>query len=1046
MTSCVKEDFGTSDSVVEGQPAVIRLGYGSQSSEIIMTKGVMTELDEDRVNSLRVLVFDANTGSLVTDHTFVGDALKGKSASDNYSSGYVELATTSGKRKVFGIANSVNNADFTIDLSNVKSINDLEKLTVTQNNAIISRGANFLMSGWYNDKSVMEKTSDADLLATIITIPAGNSTEEHKRIKLSRLDAKVEFEFVEGQSIDFTPLSYAVYNVPKMSYLCGYDDETGAAAALGQGYAYNTNSFTSTAANFDNATNSKAFGFYMMESNLLHPERSASTFAQRDLKDKGDANTLGPGNANDNGIYDGTGAADYVGGEWNGEWAYANKYSTYVQIKGRIEYPSGNDFISADVIYNIHLGNFGDSADGGGNGYNDFSTRRNTHYTYTVTVNGANDIRVEVENKNEQMPAAEGTVVIANGQIYTVDSHYSSRILEFSKTDFTSEDDIKNLTWYVSTPYSSGMPDNERNYENTLDFKWVEFYPHTSAITSTDSYTSYINYLKDLGATDDTLDDYRIYVDDLVGKLKAWYMGTSGNDFEGADAVYVTAFVNEFYYEKGTGNAPSGGSGTADELRDMWKKVVNADDRYLHILCDVHHSVDGSSLSMGSAYSIFQHSIQTIYNTDASLTDLKYAWGTEMINEEKTDEITALYGTDNVDGRLYGLINSTSTNHTFNGRYNTATIWGNSQAWSASSNSKLKESYYGPILRSTDLSTSANPAIYSCMTRNRDNDGNGVLDYDEMHWYLAAIDQYLGIHIGEQGLNKDARLYSSDAYEKNAFHYISSTVGLYNNKTNGGTIFWAEEACATSPGDVNWRGEAQQYAIRCLRNLGADTDAISTMGSAVQHYSTIQKLDDGTAAITSNYLNTQSMRAKTYAEGEQYPIGDEFSEQNRPHVQFIIASDNSSYETTGNWGGTTTQKSYTYSDVKDFIESGDLTKVCPDGYRVPYARELALMFVLNPSDADNNSHNGEFIDWSNDGNTNAVETYWLSCTYSKFGYYGDKTYYDNGRLKEAIAATGNNTITLNNLGDSGIIRCVKDNINYAPQTPAMTLNDGGSGI
>lgn len=1036
VCSCIKENFNA-DSIAEGKPALICLGYGSNSAQIIMTKGIMTELDEDRVNSLRVLVFDAESGLLVTDQTFVGDQLKGKSAADNYSSGYVELATTSGNRKIFGIANLVNNQDFTIDLSHVSNISDLESLTVTQNSKTVSRGSNFLMTGWYNETDVMTSPSSADLKATVINIPVGNSTEEHKRIKLSRLDSKVEFEFLVGNSsIDFTPLSYSVYNVPTMAYVSGYDDETGLAADLGAGYPYDANCFNTTPTNFDNASNSNAFGFYMMESNLM-PVMSATTFAHRDLKDKGD---------DVNGIGAGTGAYDYEGGEWSGDWAYANKYSTYVQVKGRIEYRNtADDFISADAVYNIHLGNFGDSVNGGGNGYNDFSSRRNTHYKYIVTVNGADDIRVEVEEQNERMPAAEGTVVIANGEIFTVDSHYSSRIMKFSRTDFTEEDDIKNLTWYVSTPYSSGMPDNEKNYENTLDFKWVEFYPHTSAITSTDSYTSYINYLKSLGATDDTLDDYRIYVDDLVGKLKAWYMGTAGNDFEGAESVYVTAFVNEFYYEKGTGNAPSGGSGTADELRDMWKKVVNADDRYLHILCDVHHSVDGSSLSMGSAYSIFQHSIQTIYNTDASLTDLKCAWGTEMINEEKTDEIMALYGTEDVDGRLYGLIGLSSTNNTFNGRSNTAAIWGNAQSWTDKNNSKLKESEYGPVLRSTSLSGSVNPAVYACMSRNRDNDGSGTLEYKEIHWYLAAIDQYLGIHIGEQGLNKDARLYASDVYEKNAFHYLSSSVGLYSGAVNGGTIFWAEEACATSSGKVNWRGEGQQYAIRCLRNLGADTDAISTMGAAVQHYSTIQKLDDGTAAITSNYLNTQSMRAKTYAEGEQYPIGDEFSEQNRPHVQFIIASENSSYETTDYWG-TTTQKSYTYSDVKDFIESGDLTKVCPDGYRVPYARELALMFVLNPSDANANSHNGEFIDWSNDGNTNNVGTYWLSSTYSKFGYHGDKTYYDGGKLKEAIAATGNNTITLNNLSDSGIIRCVKDNTNYAPQTPVMTLNDGGSGI
>ena len=139
VCSCIKENFNA-DSIAEGKPALICLGYGSNSAQIIMTKGIMTELDEDRVNSLRVLVFDAESGLLVTDQTFVGDQLKGKSAADNYSSGYVELATTSGNRKIFGIANLVNNQDFTIDLSHVSNISDLESLTVTQNSKTVSRG------------------------------------------------------------------------------------------------------------------------------------------------------------------------------------------------------------------------------------------------------------------------------------------------------------------------------------------------------------------------------------------------------------------------------------------------------------------------------------------------------------------------------------------------------------------------------------------------------------------------------------------------------------------------------------------------------------------------------------------------------------------------------------------------------------------------------------------------------------------------------------------------------------------------------------------
>ena len=172
ISGCMKVELENTVDIEEGHPAVIRIGYGSNSPEVIMTKGVMTELDEDRVNSLRLLVFDANSGALVTDQTFVGSQLKGTSSSDNYSSGYVELATTSGNRKIFGIANIVNNQDFSINLDNVHSISDLESITVTQNSNTVVRGANFLMSGWYNTTDVMSNPQSADLKASTIAIKA----------------------------------------------------------------------------------------------------------------------------------------------------------------------------------------------------------------------------------------------------------------------------------------------------------------------------------------------------------------------------------------------------------------------------------------------------------------------------------------------------------------------------------------------------------------------------------------------------------------------------------------------------------------------------------------------------------------------------------------------------------------------------------------------------------------------------------------------------------------------------------------------------------
>ncbi len=48
---------------------------------------------------------------------------------------------------------------------------------------------------------------------------------------------------------------------------------------------------------------------------------------------------------------------------------------------------------------------------------------------------------------------------------------------------------------------------------------------------------------------------------------------------------------------------------------------------------------------------------------------------------------------------------------------------------------------------------------YSCLTRNRDENGNGIIDAKEIKWYVASINQLASLYIGDQGLHSDAVLY-----------------------------------------------------------------------------------------------------------------------------------------------------------------------------------------------------------------------------------------------------------------------------------------------
>lgn len=96
------------------------------------------------------------------------------------------------------------------------------------------------------------------------------------------------------------------------------------------------------------------------------------------------------------------------------KFEFAPKASTYIELTGWFE--NADKTVAADVRYYIHLGNFGKDL-------NHFSVERDHHYTYNVTINGVDDIVVEVEDENEKTPGAEG-VVFKHEAFAHIDAHF----------------------------------------------------------------------------------------------------------------------------------------------------------------------------------------------------------------------------------------------------------------------------------------------------------------------------------------------------------------------------------------------------------------------------------------------------------------------------------------------------------------------------------------------------------------------------------------------------------------------------------------------
>ena len=449
--------------------------------------------------------------------------------------------------------------------------------------------------------------------------------------------------------------------------------------------------------------------------------------------------------------------------------------------------------------------------------------------------------------------------------------------------------------------------------------------------------------------------------------------------------VSLTVFVDEYYYEKHP---------ITDEMKpDLWKKFVNAEDRKLHILCNSEKSKDFESSSTGSVVTIQQRSIQCIYNTDPSYTVLQTAWGVE--------------NQDEYDGRWDKYWSVTSgenrgNDKSLNGLYNSCKEWELSPAGTSNAfTTGVQWSKYMDYEVENDTPQLQNEyqyMRYACMTRNRDNNGDGKIDRNEVRWYLASINQLVGLYVGDAILNANTRLYNkspedrkSDVRSKWQQHVVSSTA--FNSESNNPTMLWAEEGTSTSYFYHNWAPDIQGTGIRCVRNLGyidGKTDESYSIDKEFDDYITAEKQSDGSYIFTCTHLNEKALR---YYTSKELILSDELALENRLYKKF------QNYPTSSNF----TAQSFTVFNEKvdEEIAAGRGNPYCPEGYRTPSQIEAAIMRYY-------------ITDW---GVSNTfTRTYW------SFGPLGSNSKFVDDKYGFNVQGTN---ITVNKK-DLGEVRCVRD--------------------
>ena len=938
--SCTDDTFmDNRGRVEEGIPVRVQLKFRAEAGQVI-TRAEQTEEYENRIENAYVFVFDGG-GTIVYQNFFTeGSGLSFANGDPNHSSGTITFDTKSmNDATIVGIANlrtETSGTAFPVTKEELDDIADLKALkayVMRMNEASVSRGGLFMMTGYAKD-------SEGNTVVTIPGSESGNVTME-STLKFERTDAKVKFVVTtspnppEGKTwtnFSFTPSTWEVKQVPQQSYLL--EAETG--DYNGDDATY----FSTPAAPFEAMTTDPSnanlytggsFVFYMPE-NKKTPIKSVSEYAQRDAWDTTEG-------LDDNG---------------NRTFTNANAHSTYVEMTGTVSYQDNEGMlVNADVRFIVHLG-YVTNRDGQTvtPDPNDYNTERNGFYTYNVKVRGVNDIIVEVRDGIDNRPGYEGDVVYSTTDIFEFDSHYDRRLIQLNKSAIGTD-----MKWSVNTPFSRGIhdaTDDDKNIEqNMRDYRWIKFAINADYGVDNSHFVKYPgdqNYNDPFpmaGAANNEPAPYYpsktnarlLDVNQLTRRLQREAADPNSTIFytdeDGETKVAITVFVDEHLYFNHPLTNQSG-----EENRSLWKLTTDKEDRQLHIIAQGSNiSPDGNSSVVNSTFTFKQRPISTIFNVDKE--ELKTAWGLESVMEAGRmqcglDNRNTEIETDNRNGRLNTLNIILGPNHT------------NTLHWTDVLNT---DDHYA-------LNSNYNNALYACMLRNRDLNGDNIIQANEIRWYLAAIDQLTDIYLGEYALDEKSRLYPNnpaDRENKVRWHYTSSSLTA-TYQWNWGSpyysydswVLWAEEGASRGmQSDDTERGENGNalYSYRCVRNLGLPLDAPDEIPADLISYT-----DEGNGYYLIDITNMNVKARRTNYEVVPLPAHNERSANNLPYAKFRVHANTCPEPQYSRTGGPISGYSISFNNAQNWGYF-QTNAPYPAGYRIPNQRELLIMTTRMPENA-----------------------------------------------------------------------------------------------
>ena len=890
LSSCVKENISAPD---HGEGTVylsLNVLSGGMDQVIVKSPWDPNDDNERAVENLQIYIFSKATGNLVGYKYFSKDDLT--FTNDSSQPGYDRTATVSniptstGEVYIYAIANALtsqykvtDDAILNIDESNLSHLTRETFLSATctrQLGSINPADNRFVMSGFANNGDpVTIARKDVTTQQAEITSP---TDDDHKRVKLYKILSKNKITVKTEGNVTFKPEYMEIHNVPQVYGLM-------------------------------RGNNVAPSGFETFD-RIIWSENSYQCYLPANIQ----TTTTSPASFNDRekNTYDKT----------TGKKSFDNapENATYVVIHGKYQ---GGDY-AGDLSYTVHLGDFTHNM-------SDFSVAANSNYEYTLTIKGVNNFIAESQKiAGADDPGSEGVVIFKGTDILEVDCHYEARVMKFSMSELNKLINVEKYGYILkiqtafcetismivdengniydaaefktqsnptvlTTVGADGMPVDVSKIlisGNEADFGWVRF------VKNTGKYYSYYTPSQKPGckvSSSHAISDVCAYpgranTQTIFEFLRDLYKAGKKQDanyFNDGGLAYVTCFVDENYY--------------ADK---EWTEYVNkSEPRRMYFANDLFVSADGQSSFARAKYVVSQKSIWTFYKLDPTLKP----FGLESVSEEKVQGVDVVKGTNSLE-------------EPWDGRA------------SAISNNKNK-GFYASSTKSTGKQDIYTGAYKACMSRNRDENGNGTIDENEIKWYLASVDQYKGMWAGEEAFDTDARLFKATESEwlalKKAFgNGVDAKLSPWHYFTcSSANTFWAEEGCATGT-------NSSATMVRCIRTLVSNSDGLESAETYYSYKDNIVELKLNDVALRTH----QSGGFQTYFERGK--------DSNKLYKKFKIASSNLPNKYP---------KEQVISSAKGsgFINSTDDVCQKAAGYggswRVPNQRELSIMSAVNTS-------------------------------------------------------------------------------------------------